>query len=363
MKAPPKLMGTVFTGDEKEKARKEGSLLCISMMTDPVCNLDCPDCFIGEKKLTGTELGLDERKNILEQARGLGARTLRIAGEGEPFCDEKIWATIDYAARLGMDAFVFTNGTKINRDVAARMGAYGNLSLALKFSGPPEFMERMTGSKGFFTNDKFVEHDGMRIPIYLKNLMDMGLNATDGEGNSRLGIEFLLRRSNYVYAVPIFEWCRRNGVIPYFEQNLEAGNALEWGAYPLERVPDRDALLLSKKLLGIDKTKFGFTWKCGIPFLVGGIGEEGGGCRRFTYNLVISSKGDAYPCSSAYFSLGNSRQKTLKQMLSHQTRSELLRNPDYRCLCRVYQKTKIGKEVLTPRDLDRTKDYSLAEME
>ena len=44
---PPGLRGTVFSDLEKENAREKNSLLFVSLMTDCVCNLACPDCYVG----------------------------------------------------------------------------------------------------------------------------------------------------------------------------------------------------------------------------------------------------------------------------------------------------------------------------
>jgi len=344
---------------EKEKARTENSLLFISLMTDPVCNLACPDCYVGEKGLRGGELTIEERKRVLDEAEDLGARTLRIAGEGEPLLDRNFWETIGYATQeLGMDAFFFTNGTRIDEKTATRIYENPKLTAVLKFSGSPRAMEYLTGNKGKFGENQFIEHDGILVPKYVKNMIDVGMNQTDVQGNSRLGIEFLVRKSNYGFAFDIFRWARRNNIIPYFEQNLEAGCANAWSSYAQERVEDKDAFVLSERLLEIDETEFGFTWKPSIPYLVGGICEsELSGCKKFTYNLVISSDGEMNPCYATRFSLGNIRDDSLSEGLSHPTRKELLRNPNYNCLCRVYSRSSAIHPVQEVKELDIKLDY------
>jgi MoaA/NifB/PqqE/SkfB family radical SAM enzyme len=358
MRAPPGLIGTIFSEEEKEKARKENGLLFISLMTDPVCNLACPDCYVGEKGLTGKELTLDERKDVLSQAKDLGARTLRIAGEGEPLLDKNFWALVEHANNLGMNVFFFTNGTLIDEKLAKRIYENEKLTAVLKFSGSPRAMEYLTGSKGKFKQESFVEHDRLLIPKPLRNLIDIGMNKPDSGGNSRLGIEFLLRKSNYGFVFDIFRWARRNSVIPYIEQNLEAGSANEWEHYSTERADDRDAFALSRRLAEIDESEFSISWKPSIPYLVGGICEsEKSGCKKFTYNLVVSSTGEMNPCYATYFSLGNVKQKTLKEGLEHPIRKELLQNPVFNCLCRVYSRTFQEKPAVCVGDLDKKLDY------
>jgi MoaA/NifB/PqqE/SkfB family radical SAM enzyme len=359
LRNPPGLKGTLFSEQEKEKARTENKLLFISLMTNSVCNLSCPDCYVGKKELKGNELTLEERKKVLDNAQDLGARTLRIAGEGEPLLDRNFWETIDHATnKLGLDAFFFTNGTKIDEETATRIYENPRLTAVLKFSGSPRVMEYLTGNMGKFREEDFIEHDGIMIPKYVKNMIDVGMNQPDESGNSRLGIEFLLRKSNYGFAFDIFRWARRNNVVPYFEQNLEAGSANVWSSYTQERVDDKDAFALSQRLLEIDENEFGFTWKPSIPYLVGGICEsELDGCKKFTYNIVVSSNGEMYPCYAANFSLGNIRDVSLREGLNNPIRRKLLENSIFNCLCRVYSRSSVKHNVHEVEDLDTKLDY------
>lgn len=372
LKSPPSLQGTSFNEEEKELARKNKRLLFVSLNSPPYCNLRCIDCYVGDIRFNKDELLLPyERRDVLKQAKELGAKTLRIAGEGEPMVwtedhgPEEFYQTVEYVTgELDMDMFFFTNGTKLYPKGLEYVGVMDTLknpkiSLATKFWGTPEVMQKLTGNKTYFDEDMFTEHDGLLIPKSLKKLIELELNKPDKDGNSRLGIEFLLRKSNYGYAFDIFRWARRNNIIPYFEQNLEAGRALLWKNYRHERVSDADAFALSKRLLEIDETEFGYTWLPSIPYLAGGICEnEMSGCRKYTYNIVISSTGDAYPCYAAHFNLGNIREKSLKEILNHPIRLELLRNPIYNCLCRVYNRSRHASgEIKSLDDLNRRFDY------
>ena len=356
MAKPPGLKGTLFTEEEKEIARRENKLLFVSLMTDPVCNLACPDCYVGEKKITGKELSLAERKKVIDQAVELGAKTLRIAGAGEPLIDKNFWDTTNYAIQKGLHVFLFTNGTEINDDRRARAIVQNKgITAVLKFSGKPEIMDLLTGNKGYFLEEKFVECDGMFIPKYLVLLIEAGMNAKS-TGGSRLGIEFLLRKSNYGYCTDIFRWARHNNIVPYVEQNLEAGLALSNNWYLEERVADSDAFALSRRLSEIDEKEFGFKWKPGLPYMVGGICEnEVSGCKKYTYNIVVQADGTCTPCYAAYFNLGNVRDRPLKEILRHPIRRQLLEAAEINCLCRVYNRT--WPEPKTPEELDQEKDY------
>ena len=371
MNKVPGLYGTVFSEADKQAAREQHRLLFISIMLNPVCNLACPDCYVGISGRNGdrggvgrthTYLGLQRRRTVLEEARALGARTLRIAGEGEPLLDRTFWPLVDHAKALGMDVFFFTNGTLIDSAMAERIASYGNLTPVVKFSGCPAFMEPFTGQKRMFGEDRFVAHDGMLIPMYVKNLIDVGVNSLDHRGQTKLGIEFLLRKANYGYAFDIFRWSRRNAIVPYFEQNLEAGSAMRWSSYRTERVSDVDAFRLSCRLQAIDNEEFGIDWIPSIPYLVGGICEtEKSGCKKYTYNLVVSSNGACNPCYAAYYDLGNVRHQSLEEIMKHPIRIKLLQEPRYNCLCRVYSRSlRENEEVSALSDLDARFDYQSA---
>lgn len=355
---PPVLAGIAFSDKEKEDARQKQRLLFISIMTRPTCNLRCLDCYVGEK---GPSTGLSylEMKNVLRQAHCLGAKTLRIAGEGEPLCDPLLSKLLDFATKsLNMNAFVFTNGTLIDKKWIWSWKNNSRVTVVVKFSGSPRVMEYLTGECQYFIRDKFVEKDGLLVPRYLAELLDAGLNTTNRQGESRLGIEFLLRKANMGYATDIFRWCRRNNIVPYFEQNLEAGRAISWAEYSQERVLDFDALRLSRHLKEIDETEFGFTWRPSLPYLVGGICEtEKSGCKKFTYNIVVATSGEVYPCYAAYFSLGNIKEMSLKECLTHPVRQELLAKPCYNCLCRVYSRSVLDGTVESLDNLKKVHDY------
>jgi MoaA/NifB/PqqE/SkfB family radical SAM enzyme len=359
LRPPPGLRGAVFSEEEKEKARHSYRLLFISLMTSNHCNLCCPDCYSAGSPSSGDPLlSSKERRDVLRQAQDLGARTLRIAGEGEPLLDSGFWDLIDCASELGMDVFFFTNGTLVSPAVAQRIARYGNLTMVMKFSGDPKTMEALTGEKGFFRKHQFVKHDGLNIPIYLRNAIDAGLSQVDSDGNTRLGIEFLLRRANQCFAVDIYRWARQNHIVPYFEQNLEAGRALTWNQYEHQRISDLDALDLSRTFLAIDEAEFGFTWSPSVPYLVGGICEtEVDGCNKFSYNIVISPIGYAYPCYATYINIGCVRKMPLCAILEHPYRKQLLGTPHFKCLCRVYSRTILKRTIESPDDLDNSNDY------
>jgi len=97
---------------------------------------------------------------------------------------------------------------------------------------------------------------------------------------------------------------------------------------------------LSKRLANIDREEFGFEWRPSIPYMTGGICEtELSGCKKFTYNIVISSKGEGQVCYAVKFPIGNVRDVSLKEILEHPIRQHFLDNPLYNCVCRVYNRS------------------------
>ena len=50
---------------------------------------------------------------------------------------------------------------------------------------------------------------------------------------------------------------------------------------------------------------------------------------------------------------------SLDEIIINPLRKKLLVNPKYNCLCRVYQRTSVYKKVISPEDLDKSKDYEI----
>lgn len=120
---PPSIMGSHFEERDITQARANGCLLSVTLLLSNACNLRCLYCYRDAGSPSNGQLSTDEWKDILFQAKDLGARTVRIPGSGEPlldpaFCDGCSFPLIEFSNSIGLPTTFFTNGTLLTSDLA-----------------------------------------------------------------------------------------------------------------------------------------------------------------------------------------------------------------------------------------------------
>lgn len=92
-----------FSREEVDLAKQTNRMLLLDMDFTSECQLHCyycdrtPDRFQqnGRQKLT-----TEDRKNLVLQAKALGARTVEFPGSGEPMIDEGFWEVIEFVHEM-----------------------------------------------------------------------------------------------------------------------------------------------------------------------------------------------------------------------------------------------------------------------
>lgn len=83
------------------------------------CNLRCKTCWRLEKEnyeKIKDELTLEEIKDVLEECKKLGVKTIDLTGGGEPFYRKDMTDIIKLAKDYGFEATLTTNGTLLNEE-------------------------------------------------------------------------------------------------------------------------------------------------------------------------------------------------------------------------------------------------------
>lgn len=172
--------------EEELKARvkeaKKKSVLELALHITPACNSHCGICYTnsGGSQTNLDLLGLEQVRDVIDQSMNLGAKSLFIAGIGEPTLDGRLFEILHHAREKGMASYVFVNGTTLSNDEEAQKywdvdavelaemfketGAYVAPKL---WTLDPKKFERMTGTKGKY---QFVEVNGVTIPAVFDNL-------------------------------------------------------------------------------------------------------------------------------------------------------------------------------------------------
>ncbi len=221
-KDPPNVKHASFSNREKESARREGKILLLGIMTENVCNLRCTDCFSSSGDIKGpiSRLSLQEVENLVKEAHSLGARTIRVSGEGEPFLSKIFmdnssgtisFPLLDIADKYNIGVVVFTNGTLLTESVCKKLVGR-EVSFVVKFEGPPDVFEALSGNRGYYTKEMYVPYQGLMIPVNIKNLLESGF----ANSPTRLAIATLIKKENLQYLPSMYSWARENNVIPYF---------------------------------------------------------------------------------------------------------------------------------------------------
>jgi len=115
------------------------------------CNLNCTGCYAGSNALSTATLPFNILNRIIKEAHDcFGNRFLTISG-GEPFMYKDSGKTLfDVFAKYNdMFFLVYTNGTLINKDVAAKLAKTGNVTPAISVEGFEQETDSRRG-KGVF---------------------------------------------------------------------------------------------------------------------------------------------------------------------------------------------------------------------
>lgn len=292
LKTPPGIKGLDFGDKEIRAARQDGRLLMVSTFTSAACNLKCRYCYAEAGKALADELTLDEYKDVISEAKALGARTVWIPGAGEPTMQPDFLELLDFIYRLGLTLVIFTNGTQITKELAAELFGKGASVITKCNSLKAEIQDDLAGRAGSF----------IKIQQGLRNLMEAGF--TDSYP-TRLGIESVICRQNYDELHEIFIWARKNNVYPYFEMMMNSGRAV--GNDDLRLSIDEEKQLFYK-LLKVDQEQFGFTWLPVPPYVASK-------CNKLFYNITINSQGYAQPCCGVKMPIANVRTTPLSKIM------------------------------------------------
>ncbi len=120
----------------------------LTVAVTALCNLRCTGCRYGRDFMPGASLDLETMRTVLEDARAAGVFKVRLYG-GEPLLHPDLPAIIEHATGLGLDAYVTTNGTLLERRID-ELYAAGLRWLTLGFYGVGEEHARYTGRPGTF---------------------------------------------------------------------------------------------------------------------------------------------------------------------------------------------------------------------
>lgn len=304
-KKPPILRGYgIYDKSELEFIKKNKFLRHIYVGVSAACDLRCIYCQTKSGKALPGEMTLDERINLLDQAKKLGCELVHIAARGEPTVDPLFLPQLEHIHKLKMIPVIFTHGGNINEYWADNL--YKNdASVIIKIhSMDPTLQDFFAGVKGY----------AKRRDAGLAMLIKRGFNKTNP---TRLGADILVMKKNYDEIEKIFIWCRENNIFPLVKPFLvnERGKS----KYVLENLYVEPLKIrdLYHRLAKIDKEKFGYIWTPTPPY-------AGISCNYYLYHILVTVMGDVWPCIGLeHLRLGNIRDGKLEEFWNHPTMDKI----------------------------------------
>ena len=288
--------GVDFDQKEIKKAMKKNELLHLDIDFTAKCNLNCfycdrtPDRFSRKNR---EELTLAERKNVIAQAKALGAKTVEVPGAGEPLLDPYFWETIEYINGLKIIPVIFTSGHQLDENTVDKLFKK-NVTIFIKYNHTDPVIQ-----------DKIVKYVGYGIKAnkIFQMFQDKGFNKTKP---TRLAVDMVITPQYHDIDIvkTIFRYCRNNNIHFYITTLIPEGIADNKNK--LMHKTEADQLLEEFRL--IDEREFGIKYTPTRP-MIGGYQ-----CNQVNVGVHVNLYGEVYDCNGLGRFLGHIKQNTLAEI-------------------------------------------------
>ncbi|XCN74599.1 MAG: radical SAM protein [Candidatus Electrothrix aestuarii] len=290
-----------FTEQEIREAVAANQLLSMEIEFSRVCNFRCSYCYVEGQDTWKNELSRDEIKDVILQAKALGARKIIILG-GEPSIYPHLPEMLHFLGQEGLEIEMFTNGSGITQELADVL-AQEKVRVALKLnSQDEELQDTLAGKQGAYQS----------IQRALSCLRAAGYPGEE----LYLAMSTVICQQNIEELPAIWQWLREQDIEPLFEVLTPQANASEntWlGVSPEE------LQTLFTQLADLDRKKFGRDWEPQPPLV-------GNRCMRHQVSCLVTSNGDVMPCVGVTIPLGNIRNRSLAHILHNSEEIQNLKN-------------------------------------
>ncbi|MBW6520384.1 MAG: radical SAM protein [Desulfoarculaceae bacterium] len=287
-----------FTEQEIKEAVAAGRLLSMEIEFSRICNFRCSYCYVPDKRECTGEFSREEIKDVLLQAKELGARKIIILG-GEPSIYPHLVEMIRFLKEHNLEIEMFTNGTGVDAEVAAILAA-AQVRVVLKLnSRDPKIQDQLAGRAGAYDI----------IQTAFANLKEAGYPSPD----LFLALSTIICQQNIGELPGMWQWLRDEGIEPYFEVITPQENAVanSWLSVEAEQLK-----ALFTQLSAIDQQQYGRHWEPQPPLV-------GNRCMRHQVSCLVTASGDVMPCVGVTIPLDNVRHNRLAHILKN---SEVVNN-------------------------------------
>lgn len=319
--------GTDYCKPMVDAAMAENKMLHLDMDFTGECELKCFYCDRTPDRYSDVpnrvELTTEERKEIVTQAKALGATTIEFPGAGEPMIDAGFWDVLEHIHDLGMTSVIFTSGWHLDAASVDRLYDLGATIFLKHNSDDNAVQDKMVGVKGY----------GKVANRALELLVERGFNETIP---TRMAIDMVVtpKFQNLDDIGKIFRWCRDNNVHNYIMTLIPEGMA------------DHKTVLFEKQraqelvefMARIDREEYGLEYVPRRPM--------GGGyrCRQVNVGLFVNLFGEVYDCNGLGRLLGHLRRDSLAEIWNSKF-AQIVRGPDQDGFCLLRERQWQGVDL------------------
>jgi len=227
------------------------------------CNLRCVHCYSdSETKSYANELNHEESLRMLDSLAEYGVPILLFSG-GEPLMRRRVFELMTYAKKVGVRPTLSTNGTLINRDIAAKMKQLGLGYAGISMDGYEETNDKFRGKAGAFAE------------------MTRGIENCLAEG-VKVSLRFTVTKHNAPDLPKVFDYMERKGLprvcvyhLVYSGRGsdmMQDDVAHKWSREIVDSIIDR-AEYFHKK--GVEKDILTIDNHCDGPYLITRLRDRG----------------------------------------------------------------------------------------
>ena len=144
-----RIFGAEFSKKDIRETAGSKRLLSMEIEFNRNCNFNCIYCYVQDDSHDRKELSREEARDVIIQARELGAQKLIVLG-GEPMLYPHIMEMVGFVREQGMEIELFTNGANISEAVAKKLCDNGVVVVLKMNTMDEKLQDLLSGRKGGF---------------------------------------------------------------------------------------------------------------------------------------------------------------------------------------------------------------------
>ncbi len=199
----------------------EHPLLFLGLTLSRHCNYRCRYCAQEAGHAAPQELSSETLRDLIAQGYQLGAKSVILAGAGEPLLDPAFPSVVETASEFGLTTVLYTNGSAVTARTAKFLYSH-DVSVCIKLD---TFSETRFNWLAGHAN-------GFRLTLRgLDHLLDAGYADTtrryDSTNVVRLAANAVVTRGNLPDLISVAEYCGKRNIKIFFDNLSLVGRAAQ----------------------------------------------------------------------------------------------------------------------------------------